>query len=340
MHGYDEKSGHLFTWDREFVYAGRATNPPGSSFVVGDENRIQFCMAGAFFLGGVPNRTSVFWSDGRDERIADLFIDSSFLVCLTRCTPPSKTDRIVLCGPGVAIPEFVASFCDRFPTNPIYVCPLVDELAAFGALVAGLFALDLDWPRRANLFQPFVESLDGEGREYDQTLPGDGYGRMALAVSQGAIVVNQMMTGPGLSAFYGRMLAAKPVFPKSVYIINADCIDIFLPTTPVSLKVFAATNVPVVAKVSARFREVTGHQDDEAVVFVASDFIDGLGDFMRFYGAMTKQGVIASGWLSSSPVNGRLPVFRYNMVSVTSDETMMEILNGCTERPLQGTGNP
>ena len=306
LSGHD---GHLFGWDREFKYAGRTNNPPGISLSVADD--IRSSIIGACFLSGYDRSVKVIWSDGLTEVFATIGVDSGSTK-ITTSTTVSLHDRIVLCGPIVSDPSKVSAFCLRFPANSMTVCPLLEELPAFGCLAEGLWIRGLDRPRRANLFQPNTESLPYKYREFDEKLVGDGFGRMAHAVSLGGMVINDIMSGPGVSPFYGRLLSWPPRFADPVFIVNFACIEKFLGLVPLSLRE-AARWVPVLCPVSAEFRETTRQDTSEAVIFVSGQD-QGLDDFLRFYGALTKKGVVSSGKVKLEDRKGGIPIFRYNRV--------------------------
>jgi hypothetical protein len=321
-------TGHLFAWDREFSYAGRTPTPPGVSFSVSDdsEHRLYASLAGAFFLSGSRNPSWLFYASDTEEYVAIAVIDDSgILVVIQKEAKVSLLDRVILCGPKVKDPAFVGSFCSRFPTNPMYVCPMTDELPAFGVLARELLADGDEWPRRVFTFRPKTDEMMAlSSAAYDDNLNGDAYGRMAYIMGQGSLVKNEIMDGPGVSFFYGQMLARLPVFHDSVYIINPESLPVYLPKAPVSLKLYAATSVPVLAAVSDDFRKITGHTEEKAVVATASDFIPGLGTFIHFHGAMTKSGIFCSGTVGSANIKGKLPVFRYNKVYVVDAKKYVE----------------
>ena len=158
MNGYDQKTGHLFVWNKEFKYAGRAINPPGDFF--SPANDVIASLVGAFFLGGLGRFSKAFWSDGSNEVASMVGLDGGRIrIHPANNAPVSPHDRVVLCGPIVASPVKVAEFCQRFPANSMFVCHLTDELPAFGCLAEALCDKSLDRPRRASLFQPYKEPL-------------------------------------------------------------------------------------------------------------------------------------------------------------------------------------
>jgi len=325
LFGHDGLTGHLFGWDKEFKYAGRVNSPPGNSFSVSDS--VVSSLAGAFFLGGLDRSSQVFWSDGSSEVSATVGRKrGSTKISLVVGANVSLHDRVILCGPIVSDPFKVAGFCRRFPANSMAVCPLFDELPAFGCLIEGLCDKGLDWPRRANLFQPNTDRFPYRCREFDEKLTGDGFGRMAHAVSLGVVVVNDMMRGPGVSPFYGRLLSRQVFADSSVFIVNANCEEKFLRLAPLSLRE-AARCVPVICPVSDEFRESAKQDSQEAVVFISGLEL-GLNDFLRFYGVMTRRGVVVSGPIKLDDMKGALPVFRYNSVGMPDASEHRETSNG------------
>ena len=318
VYGHDPLTGHLFAWEKEFRYAGRVDTPPGVSVSVPNDKELRFlaCCAGAFFLSGNRSPAWVFHVSDEGEDVAIVINDESGLNAVRQNhVEVSMADRVILCGPKVRDPNFIASFCGRYPINSMYVCPLIDELPAFGVLSRALVANDKDYPRRAILWQPNTEPLPSSHfKEYNPELDGDAYGRMAFAVSRRIPVLNDMMIGPGTSFFHGRMLAMKASFDDNVFVINPQSLGAFVPIAPVSLKLYAATSVPSMMPVTDDFRKATGHQGECAVIAVASDFIHGLGTFLHFYGSITGSGVFCTGSIPSGKRIEQLSVFRHDRV--------------------------
>jgi hypothetical protein len=321
LSGHDPEKGHLFVWDKEFKYAGRVKSPPGDSFSPDGKGGIfspswtDDCRIGAYFLGGVNRPAKVIWANGAVEAVSVAVSyrkDSGIL--LEGDSAVSIRDRVILCGPVSSSPAAVARFCRIYPANSMSVCALTDELPAFGCLARELCKKGLDRPRRANLFQPNTDNLPYQSREFDEKMEGDGYGRMAHAVSLGSVVHNDMMRGPGVSPFYGRLLSKSSEIDSTTFIINADCVEKFLSPAPVSFREVAKC-VPVLCPVSDAFREAIQQQVPEAVVFV-SGLVPGLDDFLRFYGAMTGRGVVLSCPVKLDGMKGTLPVFGYNRVYI------------------------
>ena len=327
LNGYDPLTGHSFTWDKEFKYAGRVNSPPGSSLSVknGAEFRFAASLQGAYFLSGYREPAWVFYADTK-ERATLAIIDETGIFAVEQTEPRvGLTDRMILCGPKVADPAYVGAFCARFPCNPLYVCHLTDELPAFGILAHELVFRGLEKPRRVPLLHPITDDMPSVFQEeFDPKLNGDVYGRMALVLNRGFIAMNEVMAGPGLSFFYGRILSWKSVFNNPVYVLSFQTLQMFLPLAPISLKLYAATSVPVLAPVSDDFRKATGHEGDTAVIGVANDFIPGLGDFIHFHGAMGKSGIFCSGMILPSEITGNFPVFRYNKMHVTDAREYLE----------------
>lgn len=191
---------------------------------------------------------------------------------------------VLMCGPAVKDPDKVARFCRVFPTSTVYVCPLVDELAAFGALAMGLQAEEK--PRKANLFVPNVEPMTGVSVSFDSKLDGDGLGRMAHAVKMGAKVLNEMMVGPGVPRFYGQVVSDGKGGSKT-YVVRMRAMDEFFPLEPISAKAYAAACVPVRMTNTHEFSKATECEATSVNVLVVSDMIWELPTFERFYNVMT-----------------------------------------------------
>jgi len=317
-YGYDPITKSLFTWDGEFQF-GRVDSFEGEGVsVVTTERRIFYEMAGCHFLSGFQSPSYFFRVDDFSKNVLmmrGLVLDLKIQVMDYHPWESVKKwyrsgFSIALCGQIVKSPEAVAEFCRAFPCETVYVCPLVEELAAFGALVT---TLEKESPRRANLFVPNTEVINAEFKEFDPKLAGDGLGRMASLVHRGIPVLNEMRTGPGISPFYGKIIhdGSKNV---SNYIVSLEGIDEYFPYEPISARFYAATSVPVRMSVMPKFRKDSGCESEYADVFVASDYVPDLSVFMRFYRLMSGKSFVGISDAKDITAFAKktMPVFRYN----------------------------
>jgi len=294
--GYDPEFGFLFSWNREFRFEGKVGDVDSIGWydvdVVESENRQMTEVAGCMFLSGCRRNCLALRVDDLEDVVGmvGMFRGRARTVrggleSMQPFVVPSGP--VLMCGPAVKDPDKVARFCRVFPTSTVYVCPLVDELAAFGALALGL---PEEKPRQVNLFISNTEPLDGVAVEFDSKLDGDGLGRMAHAVKMGAKVMNEMMVGPGLPRFYGQVVS-DGMGGSETYVVRMRAMDGFFPLEPISAKSYAAMYVPVRMTNTHEFSKATWCEATSVNVLVVSDRIWELPTFERFYNVMTGRSV-------------------------------------------------
>jgi len=315
-HGYDPGTKALFSWEREFRFEGLADSAPEGSFLVsGDpETRVLQELAGCMFLSGCGDGCLAARMEDPDEEVMGLM--GRFrgrvvpfrggLGSLAEVVPRDWT--VCVCGLAARDPGKVARFCRAVPCRRTYVCPLVDELAAFGALV---MRLPEERPRRAWLYAPDERPAGDEFVEFDPKLEGDGYGRMADLVRRGMPVLNEMMSGPGLVPFYGKVLT-DGLQGASVYVVRSQEVADFFPVEPLAAT-YAAMCVPVRVGNTAEFAKASGWRGDWVDVAAASDAVPGVAAFARFYKVMSGRGFFGvSDPKEVSIARRKAPVFRHN----------------------------
>lgn len=314
-HGYDKATKCLFSWDRDFRYEGKIDNAPSDAFVVTEEHRSWFQLAGCHFLSG-HRRNCVFYLENGNDSVSTygnvIHADCKWLNCYSWekvTTHVHPTAPICVCGPVAKDSAEIAKLCHKYPSHAIYVCPVVDELAAFGVLVTNI--LDKEKPRRTSLCVPLMHELHGEHIDFDPKLEGDGYGRMADLVRHGLPVLNDMMSFVGISPFYGKVLSKK-ADNHHTYLIRSHAVDRFFPQEPLSIKLYAATSVPVQVTNTKSFQDASGCKADKVNIVVSSDHIPGFPVFMNFYKIMSGDDFVGTVDLKHMNVHKKLPVFRYN----------------------------
>jgi hypothetical protein len=286
MYSYDPEKLIGFSYkNREFTYEGLMESNPEGSIQVSD--RIENEIMGCAFLSGQKDNIVVL----NGSRVVGFGIKNN--------------PWVGVCGTMVKSPKAVAGLCKMRPGTLMYVCSIVDELAAFGALVSEFKEL----PRRVSFLKQNKEVISADSMEFDLRLPDDGMGRMADAVAQGLYVVNQTMSSIGIPIFYGMTLSREWLGTGHV-IVRGDVIDKFFPNTPISAKYFAATTVPVSMSVSGEFRKVSGYNGKVIDVVVANEAEPGLDAFMSFYKAISKREFV----FVTKDVQHRdiVPVFRFD----------------------------
>lgn len=313
-YGYDKKTKCLFSWDGDFRYEGKTDVIPEDAFVVKEESRTWLEMAGCQFLSGYTRNVLMYHSNS-DNSIAaygDVLKESCKW---TDCRDWKKvtehihpTASICISGYVASNPNELAEFCKTHPSNSVYVCPLVEELAAFGVLVMNI--QDKEKPRKINLCIPNDKEMGDFFLKYEPTLNGDGYGKMADFINRGFPVLNEIMSCPGISPFYGRVLAEKSGKP-STYLLRKDAVGLFFPQEPLSATHYVATSVPVAVTNTTSFMRKSGCKDDKVNIVVSSDNIPWLKEFLNFYRVMSGKDFVGTTNLIQLRAQN-LPVFRYS----------------------------
>ena len=318
-YGYDKKTKCLFSWDNDFRYEGKTDVIPEGAFIVDEKYRQWTEMAGCQFLSGYRRNVMMYLSDGDNSCTAygDIIrADCKWTMCFSWekvIKHVHPTSPICVAGYVANDPAKIAELCKMYSSHTIYVCPLVEELAAFGVLILNI--QDKEKPRRASLCMPDYGSTHN-GVEYDSQLEGDGYGKMAYAVNRGFPALNRIMSCPGISPFYGRILAGKSGVPIT-YLIRSDAVGLFFPHEPLSATHYAATSVPVKVTNTTSFMRHSGCNDAEVNIVVSSDYIPSLPVFMNFYKVMSgKDFVGTTNFKQLSAKN--VPIFWYNRMNETN----------------------
>lgn len=301
-YGYDFLSKCLFSWEDDFKFEGRRDVPPDGSFLVpaGEDARAMAELMGCMFLSGCRSVCVVVRAKSMDGEACGLVgvmpgrIRTFNVQNLRDVASVVEGKPVCLCGEIVKSPEKVSEFCRMFPSLKVYVCPVVEELAAFGALVPAMF--DKERPRRVDFCVPDGRQAGDKFVAFDPKLEGDGYGRMAYHVSRGRPVFNQMMSEPGISSFYGRVLT-DGIGGCGLYFVRSQEMDEFFPEEPLSVKLYGAMCVPVRVGNTEKFKEATKYADGKVDIMCVSDMVRGLTTFMGFYRAMS-----GKGFFGASPV--------------------------------------
>jgi hypothetical protein len=337
-YGYDPDGGHLFGWDGEFHYLGRADAPPDSAHVVEDKRHSE--LFGCFYLSGEQYRTlCIRTNDQHFESLLLCCLRGNFDITVLPDEAVFKGDnpkqKVCLCGDAVNESGRVAAFCAAHPFNTVYVCPLTDELPAFGVLAEQLCREHKERPRRANLYHPFDEPLDAPCQCFDEKLgvEGDGLGQMAHLVAHGQPVLNQMRMGPGVPSLYNRVAVMKG---DGVWWMAPQIANRIFPSATPSVK-YAAESVPVAAypdEETCKIVELEG----PIPFMIANTFIPGSIEFVRFYMTIGRPMVCLIDPLSEGAPK-IAPVFRYSRGYRPTPTQYKEALND-TRRPVRDDGDP
>ena len=307
-YGYDKVTGSLVSWDFDFHYEGKHSLPPEGAKI--SENQVEDEMIGCAFMSGWSDNVIVIRSDGDSFQYGIFGVDAKHGLWIG--TGPDQemlkkmSSRMPICVCGKIVSDSVKmmTLCGRFPTSRIYVCPLIDELAAFGVLIREIghkpYRFIPAWDNK--------EQLNAEHITFDAHLEGDGYGRMADVVFRGLPVLNEMMTTIGVSPFYGKVLHAGWV-PGSLALVRLQDMDTFFPHTFISAKNYAATSVPVRMETTEKFRKsvMDGYNEAFIDVFVVTDYVPGISTFLRFYKTFSGKGFV---FATERDQKRTMPIFR------------------------------
>lgn len=314
-YGYDRETGALFSWEFDFRFEGWNIEAPLNAFVSFD--RIEDKMIGSAFLSGRSGTTMVVQSDGLDQQHCLFGRDRRLGYWKSQGVDQNALGRMSLslplcvCGDIVYCPDKMAELCSQFPNSRVYACPVSRELPAFGVLVRNInrspYRMPLIWENKG--------VIDAEFMEFDPKLDDDAVGRMADAVNLGVPVSNEVMTSIGVSPFYDRIIHRELRNSTDVVVIVriAD-VDSLFPNVPISSKNYAATSVPVRMDTTDQFRKQTGYDKSFVDVFVATDYVPGLGAFMRFYKTFSGNSFVFSSSRGSVECDDFVPVFRKDRV--------------------------
>ena len=262
-------------------------------------------LSGSFFLSGRTDPTLNIWTGPEENQtIMSAFIGGQHVSSKPVLVPHGP---VCISGHLCSYPDLIAGMCRQVPTSTMYVCPVIDELAAFGAVCFD------ETPRKIYLSIANKDELEAEYQEFQPDLDGDGLGRMAGLVAKGLPVWNQMRKPLGVTAFYDRMLV-KEVDPgiPCVYIVRLASMDTYFPSEPISARLYAASTVPVAMKVTDEFRAATKCEGETVWVLSATEHVTGLPQFMQFYQLMSGMDWVVSVEPKSVDPIQNMPVFRHD----------------------------
>jgi len=310
MKSIKDSSGNAFSFDGEFHFHEVGAIPEGC--IESDKgNEIEASIVGCYYLSGASRPMWIFWSDGMwterflVTRVMGRFVvsrDASLEVGMGIC------GEVGICGPVCSMPGKVAKLCREVSGVGVYACPLVDGLAAFGFLVAGMMELKNE---RLSMLSPNTEELEGSCQHYEDDLEADGLGRMADLVAKGMTVCNDMMTTPMREAFYGRVLSFRS-YGEPVYLLRSGEARKVFEGEIVQVRDYAAMTVPVETDNTEQFSRMTGCLSKKVRFMVSSSYRRGMSDFLRFLKAMSGRGWVASSSPKSFVPEMGVPVFRHH----------------------------
>lgn len=282
FHSFDENTGHAWTWNGDFHYDGILSAPLPESIIVGNDINAEYF--GCYFLSGLRNTAYVFHTDGVNPKLKIIGNPRS-----------QKEPPYCYCGSISGKPDELAKQSIGLDARSVYVCPLIDELASFGALASAVMLAGYDNPRRANLYFPNKDIFPNrENDEFDENLDGEGLGRMARIIGTGMPVLNQYRKPVGVSPFYGKVLMNRAAMesPHAFVMSNRACAKYF-PTSSIALRLMA-TCVPVQMQNTLAFMQASGCQDNKVNVSLSSDFNPDMRLFLEYMEVTNKQDFVVT----------------------------------------------
>jgi hypothetical protein len=282
------------------------------------------CAVGASFLSG-KQKCHVAYVE-KDGSIKNYKVFGAILHLADSTIEDLKpNDSLAICGVG-ANSKMVVDICRRTKARSVSVSPLNKYLAPFGFLVGTLTMMGKVKPFMTRFCKPCDKSIDAEGNEFDSTLEGDGLGKMAHLVQARTPVVNQMMTTPEMSVFYGRVLSTGGWWGEPVFLMLPRIALKYFPTEPLSARNYASTWVPVCISNTEEFAKASGFGRSKVNIFVASEITHGLGSFLRFVEMMSKDEFVVSSDPKDMPIPDRIPIFRHHCVYNINADIFREVV--------------
>lgn len=304
-YGYDKNCGHLFSREgEEYSYLG-CVSSQNLPFSLPFDSRDDLFYVSSDGIVPVDKLTAEIVASGflscfSSDRAIAIYMSEGYLAftyifkstneglkqvkvktTLRGLREDVDEETICFCGSDCFVPSRLSDIVRMFPKNRIFVSPLGSANAAFGALIYGAKSSS----RQVNFLHLNDERLEGfETLYYDMQIEEDCAGKMALSVSNGMCVINEIKKGIGDTAFYGRLLSPIPVCEDCICLIRESDLDRYFPLEQISVKHFAAKCVPVEAQCSEFFKKESTLDREKVilrVVHLQDDEI--LKSFMHFY---------------------------------------------------------
>ncbi len=318
-YGYSFNTKDLFSFDEsKFKYLGKKDYSEvgiseihnGSVFFDDATKEIQNIddnyayMLGAYYLSGATSgRSIIIFSDGTTT-VSFVVIDSKKEINiipfnLKEYNKKDINESVVVCGNVCNIPSQVADIANEFKFNPIYFCPIIDELSAFGALFVGLRKKFYMPPKRVQFWERNIKEIVDvpEFMEFDENLQdyNEPYGKLAYAVcKQGKKSLNQIKNGIGISPFYDKVISTEILSDEPLFVVSYGDMEKYFPDEYISTRGFAATSVPVMLKNTDSFKKDSKYDMDSVKIFaVVSEYSDALV-FFNFGHAMAGTKIVSS----------------------------------------------
>ncbi len=351
-YGYDFKTKNVFRFDgSKFNYLGKKDHKEigmsesysGSVYFDSDSKEVKCIddnyayMLGAYYLSGATQgRAIVIFSDGITT-VSFIVIDGRKEINiipfnLKDYSKKDSNEAIVVCGNICNIPSQVADIANEFKFNPIYFCPIVDELSSFGALFVGMRGKTYMPPKRVQFWERNTKEIEDvpEFMEFDEILQdyNEPYGKLAYAVCKyDKKALNQIKIGIGISPFYDKIISTETLSDDPVFIINYKHMEEYFPDEYISTRGFAATSVPVILKNTDKFKKDSKCGKDKIKIFaIVTEYSDSLV-FFNFGYSMAGTKIVSAYDKSSLSVDKINLVYRYNKSYRVTEERYKDGIN-------------
>jgi len=351
-YGYNFNTKDLFVFDGSNIkYVGKKNHSEvgisevhgGSIFFDDDSKEIQNVddnyayMLGAYYLSGATSgRAIIIFSDGTTT-VSFVVIDSKKEISiipfnLKEYNEKDFNESVVVCGNVCNIPSQVSEIANEFKFNPIYFCPIVDELSAFGALFVGMRKKSYMPPKRVQFWERNFKEIKEvpEFMEFDESLQdyNEPYGKLAYAVCKhGKKSLNQIKNGIGISPFYSKVISTEILSDDPVFLVSYEHMEKYFPDEYISARGFAATSVPVMLNNTDSFKKDSKYDGSKVNVFaVVSEYSDALV-FFNFGHAMAGTKIVSSYCPESLKIEKINLVYRYNKSYQVTEERYKNGIN-------------
>jgi len=304
-YGYDTKTGHLFVVRgllADISYAGQYIHTsdipdelsevrdaidrqPNTSRLVSGAKQLENLFLtpelaawhGAYFLSGMNKKRILilhYDKQGNLNSVLRMF-DNIYVPVTYEPSLISYANALIFSG-------HFQKYIDEFPlSNPVYACPLHDEIEALGALVAGMPELRT---RRVDFFkendQPLFE--DVETKVFDPVLDDDCLGQMALAINQGCVVYNDTRRGIGNNGFYNTYLSKTPLINEPICLMTSLQAKEFFPDLPLIFRYYVCSCLPMKVKTTPELAKVIGRDISSVFLRVVGPYDHELRSFLGF----------------------------------------------------------
>lgn len=189
------------------------------------------------------------------------------------------SDRLAFFGEKLLSRKFVSQICRQYPNSTIFFSPYAVGFGTLSSMTNSLIGID-----GIDLFSDFRETEESfiGHVEFDECIPFDAEGNMAMAASKGAICVNQISSYHSSSnIWFGRALGNNINSDSISFIVKKEFIKEYFPRI-LNSEICAAETIGVAMENSAYFKELSGCNSNY-VVIMTTGVIGSISNFMSFH---------------------------------------------------------